>query len=532
MKKICVIILSLMLLVILAVPALAADVNLTASVSSTTVQTGDEVVITISSSGTTPFTSLGLFIEYDTSIFEFKSRSWGVAIIDASTKSFSETTGKVTAAWDEAGAYSGEIIKITLKVKGVKPANTIIKFGDLSCKNVNDSLSINGSSAQVALVCDHNYSDWTKVDDNKHQQVCSKCGDIKQDGHDWNDGDGQPSCDQVSTVNYTCLICHATKQETINPIGHKYDNDCDATCNNGCGTTREVSHNYVLVNTNSDAHWYECSICDDVKPGSWEKHTPGAEATTDSPQVCTVCDYVIKQAVGHQDVWEEDWTTDSEYHWHRCQTKKCYNITAKAKHDYDNDCDVDCNTCGYIRVAPHNYKPEWQANAQGHWNICAACNAKSEVLDHVPGPEATMDTPQTCEECNFIIKRELSHEHNFGDKWFSDDENHWQSCGECYEATEMEPHQWDEGVELDDGKMQYTCSICQKQVVTDGEQPSTVPSTQTPPTQKPAESKNSNAFPWQWAGIAAVILLIVGVVLLVIEFIRSRKTNMHGKYSK
>jgi hypothetical protein len=100
----------------------------------------------------------------------------------------------------------------------------------------------------------------------------------------------------------------------------------------------------------------------------------------------------------------------------------------------------------------------------------------------------------------------------------------------------MEPHQWNEGVELENGKMQYTCSVCTKQIILDAPmetQPSTAPSTQTPTTaQKPTEPAGSGRFPWQWAGIAAIILLIIGVILLVIEFIRSRKSNMHGRFSK
>ena len=529
MKKLFPIILCVMLIGILALSVSAEGSSVALTPSANTLERGDTFTIVATLTNSDPIKLGTVALEYDANVFELTGGTCHVAGANPAVVLPAQKVG--TFMLGAETAVSGQIFTFNFKVKADAAFGTYT-FTPTAAIGISTGNKITATNTSITVACNHAYSDWTKLDDNKHQQVCSKCGDEKQDEHDWNDGEGQPSCDQATTVKYTCLICHATKEATINPIGHKYDNDCDTTCNNGCGTTREISHDYVLVNTNSEAHWYECSICDDVKPGSWEKHTPGAEATTDSPQVCTVCDYVIKQVVGHQDVWEEDWTTDSEYHWHRCQTKKCYNVTAKAKHEYDNGCDVDCNTCGYIRVAPHNYKPEWQANAQGHWNICADCNAKSEVLDHIPGPEATMDTPQTCEECNFIIKRELSHEHNFGDKWFSDDENHWQSCGECYEATEMEPHQWDEGVELDDGKMQYTCSICQKQVVTDGEQPSTVPSTQTPPTQKPAESKNSNAFPWQWAGIAAVILLIVGVVLLVIEFIRSRKTNMHGKYSK
>lgn len=545
MKKFLLMLLCLMLLVVLASPAMAADFNLTATASKTTAYLGDEVTITISTSGTTPYTSMGFFLQYDTSVFEYKSRSWGAAIVDSNTKSFDADSGKVTAVWEDASAYSGEMIKITLVVKKATPGNTTITFSDAACKNENTDVTVGTNSVQIALACEHSYpkdSDgkfiYTQEGSNQHKQTCEKCGTPKTEDHDWNDGVGKPAptCTAPGTIEYTCLICQTTKTENVSELGHTWDNDCDTTCNRDCGTTREASHNYVLINTDPEAHWYRCD-CGELKPGSWALHTPGPEATADSAQLCTVCNYEINPAIVHTHVLENEWTTDSSYHWHRCETKNpsCYYVADKAKHDYDDDCDVSCNTCGYIREAPHNYKPEWQANAEGHWQICSKCNAKSQVFEHVPGPEATMDTPQTCEECNFVIKRELSHTHDYGDTWHSDDESHWQSCAECTESTPMEPHEWDEGTELEDGKMQYTCTVCAKQLVTDetpGTEPSTVPTTQPQTTQKPTEPEGSDGFPWQWAGIAAIILLIIGVILLLIEFIRSRKSNMHGRFSK
>ena len=137
MKKFLLMLLCVMLLVVLASPAMAADFNLTATASKTTAYLGDEVTITISTSGTTPYTSMGFFLQYDTSVFEYKSRSWGAAIVDANTKSFDADSGKVTAVWEDASAYAGEMIKITLVVKKATPGNTTITFSDAACKNEN-----------------------------------------------------------------------------------------------------------------------------------------------------------------------------------------------------------------------------------------------------------------------------------------------------------------------------------------------------------------------------------------------------------
>ena len=530
MKKVIPILLCVLLIGALAFSVSAEGSSVSLTTSATTLERGDTFTIVANLTNTDAINLCTVALTFDTNAFELVGGSY----LENAAYGDVKMEGQVAAGsfmFGQATKVSGQIFTFTFKVKNDAALDT---YTFTPTASIGPNAQIPATGTTIAVTCQHNYSNWADAENGKHQKVCSKCGDKKEEDHDWNDGEGKPSCDQISTIKYTCLICQTTKTENINPIGHKYDNDCDATCNNNCGTTRPVSHNYSSTFTNdANGHWYECTSCGEAK-GSWAKHTPGAEATTTTAQVCTVCNYEIKPALGHTHVLEKDWTTDSDYHWHRCETRNppCYHVADKEKHKYDNDCDVDCNTCGYIRVAPHNYKPEWQANGEGHWQICATCNAKSEIFEHVPGPEATMDTPQTCTECNFVIKRELSHQHDFGDTWYSDDQCHWQSCGECHESTEMVPHVWGEGVELADGKMQYTCSVCQKQVETDGEQPGTSPTIQVPTTQKPTEPSGADRFPWQWAGIAAIILLVIGVTLLVIEFIRSRKSNMHGKFSK
>ena len=137
-----------------------------------------------------------------------------------------------------------------------------------------------------------------------------------------------------------------------------------------------------------------------------------------------------------------------------------------------------------------------------------------------------------------MIKLPLSHVHEFGEEWYSDEENHWQSCTDstCLETTEKEAHAWDDGVEQEDGSLQYTCSVCGKQTVTTEPMPEpTEPNPSVPDGATGNQTPNQeggDTFPWQWAGIAAIALLVIGIVLLVIEFIRSRKVNSHGRFSK
>ena len=539
MKKIFPILLCILLISVMAFSASAAGSSVAITPSKTTLERGDTFTIVANLTNTEAINTGGVVLSYDESVFELTGGSCDIAGV---------LFGQVGVK-DKAGAFmlstpqvvSGKIFTFQFKVKSDAAFGTY-NFQTTASIGVSTGSSISATGATVTVACKHTYGEWSKVDDGKHQRICSKCQTPQTEEHDWNDGTPNPAadCDTPGKIEYKCLFCSATKTEDVKALGHKFDNDCDATCNRtGCDYTRTASHKYASAWSNDkNGHWHECSVCGDKKDSA--KHTPGPAATEQNAQLCTVCNYELAPAIGHVHEMSEEWITDDQYHWHRCQKKNpsCYHVEDKAEHDYDNDCDVSCNTCAYIRIAPHSYTGEWKAGPDGHWYVCTACGVKSEVYQHEPGPEATQDTPQTCIECNFVIKLPLSHVHEFGEEWYSDEEHHWQSCTDsaCLETTEKQAHTWDEGVELDDGTLQYTCTVCGVEKVTGEPMPGptepapTVPS--SPSANQDPEQKDSGSFPWQWAGIAALVLLVIGIVLLVIEFIRSRKVNSHGRFSK
>ncbi len=537
MKKLSVFLIMLMAAALLVLPAFAAQTaTFSVSASNTAVLPGDTFTVTVSTSKVDNCTTGGFMFSYDKNAFEYVS---GVSLsgLTGFNAGVSTQAGNVAGYFmNGTGTVQGDIFQITLKVKdSASGAYTISGTPNMSAGG--ESVSCSANSVTVTVGCVHSYADWTKVDDGKHLGTCTKCKATTEEDHDWNDGVGKPapSCEQGGTFEYTCSYCRATKTEDADAIGHKYDNNCDATCNN-CGTDRVPPHNYsTTYSSNADGHWYACS-CGAQK--DFAAHIPGPAATEKAAQTCTVCNYEIAPILPHEHSIGKDWVSDSVYHWHRCTKYGCNYVQDKVRHKYDDNCDVSCNVCNHIRDdAPHNFRPELQANAQGHWQVCASCNVKSEVFPHVPGPEATETDPQVCTECNFRIKMPLGHTHNYGDAWYSDDDSHWQSCADCAETTPVEPHEWDEGEELEDGSIRYTCTVCAKEVTLSdpvASEPETTPPTQTatPTAPKPTEPKDSERFPWQWAGIAAIVLMIVGIALLVIEVIRSRKSNMHGRFSK
>ena len=550
MKKFVVITLCLLLLVLAAVPAFAAeDTKITVTASKTVVQRGDTVDVTISVSGTTPLTSIVLIPAFDSECFEFVSAEANASLTGFIVDQY--TPGNpISVLGLSAGTPVGDIQTITLKVKDTAPIKSYSitpEPNGLSVKNESTVINAAFESVTISVNCDHSYPDtWTMTaDGTQHQRICSKCNTPQVEDHIWKDEgtvDPIPSCTTGGKETFECAECDATMTEDVDALGHAWDNACDTTCNRGCGETRTIVHNYSSSYKSDDTnHWKECTICHDKK--SVEAHTPGAAATELAAQTCTVCKRELQAALPHEHIFSTEWEYDAESHYHRClsETVKCYVKQNEAHHVFDNDCDIDCNTCGYIRVAPHKYNPSWRGSEEGHWRVCTICEQNSDVVPHVPGPEATLETPQVCEDCNFVIEVPLSHVHNYGDVWYHDENQHWQTCTDCIKSNTPVDHTWDDGVVVEEatvgapGSKKFTCSVCAAEKIE--EIPALVDPTQTPtestgaanPTEQPT---SSGRFPWQIAGIAAVVLMIAGIVLLVVEIIRSRKTNMHGKFSK
>ena len=89
-------------------------------------------------------------------------------------------------------------------------------------------------------------------------------------------------------------------------------------------------------------------------------HTPGAEATEETPQLCTVCQYEIAPPKVHEHKYEGDWITDADGHQTAC---KCGERSAKAAHAWDEGKVVKeptgdeigqkhytCSECGYVKT--------------------------------------------------------------------------------------------------------------------------------------------------------------------------------------
>lgn len=484
----------LLTLVLLATPVLAAkSVSVSLKASSTTVNSGDTVTVTVSAT-VDSCGSGGIEVSYDSKVFELVSGEWtisGTALADFSTAS---KDGVFALSSDTA--LSGSVFKFQLKVKDTASlgnSNVTVKF-------TADSTTAS-KSVGITVACAHKY-------DNSCDKDCNLCGATRTITHSWNSGKvtTKATCTSKGVKTYTCTVCGATKTEETKKAAHSYDNDCDTTCNS-CGATRSVTHAYKLT-SDENGHWQQCSVCGDKKES--QAHTYAEELSSNATShghACTECGYMA----------------DSE------------------SHVFDNDCDTTCDTCQYERSITHSYSERWSSNEAGHWHECTVCGDQLETVGHTPGDPATETTDQICIDCGYILQVAGNHEHSMAGDWLSNDVGHWYLCF-CGDYTEPEAHQWDEGV-IDEemGIITYHCTACGHKKTEEYIPPTTAPpetepqQTQAPtdPTeQKEPVTASPSGFPW-WI-VAAVLggLFLISLcfnIFLLRCLFASKKT---GKYAQ
>ena len=207
------------------------------------------------------------------------------------------------------------------------------------------------------------HTGWAYVttDDDYHWQYATCHPDVttEKEEHDYTD-DNDATCNTcgherhvhtgwayVTTdpdKHWESPTCHPEVKR--NEAEHKYDNEQDTTCD--CGHVREIGGaghvhtGWAYVTTDPDKHWESPSCHTDVKRNEGEH-----DYTDDNDATCNTC--------GHERHVHTGWayvTTDDTNHW---ESPSCHPDVKRneGEHVYSNDQDADCNTCGHVRtVAP------------------------------------------------------------------------------------------------------------------------------------------------------------------------------------
>lgn len=274
-----------------------------------------------------------------------------------------------------------------------------------------------------ANVCSHSYDAGTVTTDPTCGQAgvrthtCTLCGNTKTESisatgnHSWGEGSvtTAATCQREGIRTYTCSGCDGTKTESVpvDPNAHSYGawNGGQAethtrTC--GCGASQSAAHSFDVTATvpatckEEGATAYGCSTCGRIE----------------------------------------------------------YEIISKlTTHTYDNDCDPDCNVCGFLREAEHKISTVWSRDGLNHWHACAKCGTKADVKKHIPGPAATEEKAQLCLTCGYVLTSRLKHTHTYETEFTSDETGHWYACTGCEEQQDFEAHTFDNSCDPD-------CNVC------------------------------------------------------------------------
>lgn len=343
--------------------------------------------------------------------------------------------------------------------------------------------------------CSHAYGDWDG-DEGSHWRTCTKCGNPESAGHSWASETitVEPTCAEPGGECKICTVCQGVLVTKIIPAtgAHTYSSDCDADCN-VCGAAREVTHTFgTYWDYNSKGHWHVCTKC--AAKGELLDHYPGPAATEEKDQICLTCRYVMTKKKEHTHKTAAEWSSDASGHWHACSG--CDEMQDFAAHTYDDPCDPDCNTCGYLTETAHSYDG-WRQDGSAHWQVCTLCGEESAQTTHVMDEETGL-----CADCGFLL--EEIHVHEFLPEWQFGEEQHWQEC-ECGDKSEPEDHIWDDGEE-DGGMITYTCAVCQ--------------------AEKQEEAPRSGLPVWIF------ILLGVLVVALVVTLVCLIKVSRKGRFAQ
>lgn len=259
----------------------------------------------------------------------------------------------------------------------------------------------------------HKFGNLTAVDDKNHKDTCQVCNKEITSAHTWNSGSvtKQPTCTEEGEKTFTCTGCKATKKESVDKLDHKFGAwekvDADThkrTCTLCKEETETGKHSYnTSWSKDKDNHWHECADCKDKKDS--EAHKKGPEATEKDPQICTVCEYIITPALGHEHNYADKWTTDEKGHWYVCDG--CEEKGSYKDHDFENACDKDCSVCGFTRETEHTFDEKWSTDGENHWHECTGCGLKKDEGAHEPGPAATETSAQTCTICDYEVAPKL-----------------------------------------------------------------------------------------------------------------------------
>ena len=232
---------------------------------------------------------------------------------------------------------------------------------------------------------EHSYGDWSK-DGTNHWHECTD-NDCPNREESIKDKAAHVYDDDADT---TCNVCGY--ERTVTPPAHE--------------------HRYGDWRKDGTSHWHECTDADCPEQFESIKDKEAHIYTDDADTTCNICGYVRTVTPPAHEHRYGDWSKDGTNHWHECTDADCpeqsESIKDKEAHIYTDDADTTCDTCGYERtITPpaheHRYG-NWRRDGTSHWHECtdADCPNRNESITDKAAHDYDNDADTTCDTCGYV----------------------------------------------------------------------------------------------------------------------------------
>ncbi len=209
----------------------------------------------------------------------------------------------------------------------------------------------------------------------------------------------------------------------------------------GTGSGEEHTHTFEEAWTSDgEYHWHRAT-CDHYN----EMSGKALHVDADGNEMCDVCG----QRIDHVHTFATTWTITETHHYYKNTCGEEDN--EKYRKDYaehiDANNDAICDTCGYDYAHTHTYAEEWTKTEGGHWHLptCDHDVPGSGLTDHVDA-----DNDSICDGCGY----DYDHTHTYATAWTTNDDKHWHeaNCNHNAPVLDEAPHA--------DANGDGTCDVC------------------------------------------------------------------------
>lgn len=218
---------------------------------------------------------------------------------------------------------------------------------------------------------------WGKIEKLEHtggkatcenRAICKNCGEYYGElaehsfgsAWDYKDASGHAHKCKVCGINDT-IISHSGGTAKCGGLAK-----C-AECKAEYGEVMQHQWSETPNYTDKNGHAHKCTICGEHD--TVVKHTPGAEATETSAQLCTVCGYMIKPKLSHEhslakmDEVDATCTTSGKKAYYYCKSCNAIFSDSKGNNEIVDDSEIIIEATGHK-------ESKWKSDEDTHWKEC------------------------------------------------------------------------------------------------------------------------------------------------------------------